>query len=356
MNLAIFLALGDSFENMAKAGQDSRFKKFYLSFFAKEFERVYVFSYQDEEVDGIPNNVIVIRNKYQLHRYLYGILIPFIHYKIIKECSKIRVYHLHGTIPAIVIKILLGKNYSFNYAYDYLKDALISKSYFQYLFYKLLYYFALITASKIFVANKLMLSKINSNRSIYLPNGVDTKFFSPRDKKNKNIKPLVLSVGRLERVKNYTNLIKAIAQIDANLMIIGSGSLKNELINEANKYKVDLKLLEKVDNTEMPGIYNKADVFVLPSLQEGHPKVLLEAMACGIPCIGTNVTGINDIIKDRQNGLLCTIEFDNIAKSIKELLKNKKLSRQISANGREDILLNYNLDSLLKLEVEEIMK
>src|SRR3989344_2509138 len=148
MNLGIFLASGDSFKNLAKSGQDSLFKKSYLSAFSKEFEKVIIFSYENEQVLGLPHNVRVIPNKYNLHRFIYAILLPFLNLKIILECNILRVYHLFGTPPAIITRFFFGKPYVFNYAYDYEKIAKIEARWLNYFLLKILKPVALYSASK----------------------------------------------------------------------------------------------------------------------------------------------------------------------------------------------------------------
>src|SRR4030042_6275915 len=162
MTLGIFLAMGDSFGNMSESGQDVLFKKFYLSAFSKSFEKVIIFSYVNEKVLGLPHNVRVVPNKYGLHRYIYGFLIPFLNLTFVNKCDVMRTYHLFGTIPAILTKLFFNKNYAFNYAYDYQKFAMIENKPTQVLFFRVLEPIAVFFATKIFAANKMILSKLPS--------------------------------------------------------------------------------------------------------------------------------------------------------------------------------------------------
>ena len=351
MNLGIFLASGDSFKNMAKSGQDVLFKKFYLRYFSKNFSQVYIFSYANEKVDGLPKNVQVIPNKYNLHRYLYGLLMPFLNLTLVNKCDVIRVYHLFGTIPAIITKIFFNKNYIFNFAYDYEKVAQIENKKIRGITLKLLKPIAIFFSNKIFAANKIILAQIPKSKSVYLPNGVDTTFFRQLSKRKTNPRPLILSVGRLEKQKNFESLILAMADIKSDLLIVGNGSLKSKLVNLAQKNRVNLKIIEKVDNNRMPQIYNRADIFVLPSLAEGSPKVLLEAMACGLSVIGAKVVGIKETITNGITGLLCDTDSQSLSKSIVWFLKNPKRADKLAQSARKRILQDYNLHHLLKKEV-----
>ena len=127
MILGIFLSSGESFKTMAKSGQDIRYKEFYLKKFSKNFKEIIIFSYANETVGGLPKNVIVVPNKYKIHRFLYMFLLPFINLEKIFKCDGFRVYHLLGTIPSILTKIFFNKPYIFNYSYNYGEFAKIEK-------------------------------------------------------------------------------------------------------------------------------------------------------------------------------------------------------------------------------------
>ncbi len=353
MKIAIFLALGDSLTNMAKSGQDVRFKKFYLKKFSQEFEKVYVFSYSKEKVSGIPKNVILIPNKLKLHRYFYGLFLPFINRKQVQEANVIRAYHLSGTVPAIISKIFFGKKFIFNFAYDYQTFAKIENKQSQYLLFKFLQPLAIYFAHKIFAANKNILKLLPLDKTVYLPNGVDTSIFKPRSKKPKHKAPVILSVGRLEEQKNYENLILALKGTKAKLKIIGNGSLESNLINLANKYKVNLEIIHKVPNTRMSKIYNNATLFVLLSKIEGSPKVLMEAMACGLPVIGTRVEGIEELIINGKTGILIDKPTpENVNKTIKKAINNHEFRKKLASNAIIFTRKHFNLSILLKEEIK----
>lgn len=353
MTLGIFLAMGDSFKNMAKTGQDIQFKKFYLARFSQEFSQIYIFSYEGEKVQNLPSNIRIIPNKYALHRYLYGLVLPFLNLAYIKKCDVFRSYHLSGTIPAIITKLFFLKPFVFNYAYNYSQFAKIENKKLLSLLIRLFEPLALIFASKIFAANKNILKKFISPKAVYLPNGVDTNFFKPATRAA-NKKPLILSVGRLEKQKNFELLIYALLRINANLLIVGKGSLKSKLLSLSFKLGVNLKIIERINYFKMPKIYNQADIFILPSIAEGHPKVLLEAMACALPSIGSKIPGILDIIKNNKNGLLVNPNQDEIARSIERLIKDNNLRQKLSKAARRFVESHYDLKKLLSLEINII--
>jgi len=80
--------------------------------------------------------------------------------------------------------------------------------------------------------------------------------------------------------------------------------------------------------------------------------VLLEAMSCGLPCIGTDVAGIKEIIKHKENGYLCDTDAASIKKAILDVLNNKRLKEKLSENARKTIVEHFSLESILKKERE----
>ena len=85
---------------------------------------------------------------------------------------------------------------------------------------------------------------------------------------------------------------------------------------------------------------------------EGNPKVLLEAMSCGIACIGSNIPGINQIINHKRNGYLCDLDSKSIAEGIKNVSENDELMKDLGKNARKDIINHYDLKKILKQEVD----
>lgn len=197
------------------------------------------------------------------------------------------------------------------------------------------------------IAQELTKIQLVSSRKIFtIPMGVETSLFIFRlnQKKvtgpiEKLSRPILLFVGRLNRLKGVRYLINALPIIlkkfpCANLVIIGSGSEKSRL----KSLVYDLGLKEKVffwgslSNKELPYYYSQADVFILPSLSEGMGISALEAMSSGCPVVATRIGGLPDVIKDKQNGLLI----------------RPRSSKEISRAVIKILLDNYLRDSLIK--------
>ena len=187
-----------------------------------------------------------------------------------------------------------------------------------------------------------------------IPNFVDTKLFCPQNLPKK--KGSICFIGRLNKQKNLFALIEAFEGLPYSLSIIGSGDQKEALNKFSIKKKINVKFLGNIANKDLPKILNQHEIFILPSLWEGMPKVLLEAMSCGIPVIATNVKGNNEVVLNMENGILCDTDFLSIKKSIINLMENEDLKSKLGRNARETIIRSYSLKNLVKREVKLMEK
>jgi len=159
----------------------------------------------------------------------------------------------------------------------------------------------------------------------------------------------IVSAGRLDAQKGFSTLITAAEIIIASnnsvvISIFGDGILKNEL-------KKQITALGLNKQIKLEGYYNKlnqvfaaADLFVLPSLFEGMPNVLLEAMSMKTPVIATNVDGVGDVIKHNINGLIIEPENpEELSIAVMKLINNKQLSEFLSQNGYNKVTDTFSI-------------
>lgn len=182
-----------------------------------------------------------------------------------------------------------------------------------------------------------------------IPNYVDTDLFSPQPVKSEQKKSIVY-VGRLKKNKNSMALIEAIEDIDCTLYIVGEGDQVQLLKAKAAEQGSDVIFLGRVPNDQLPALLNKSSLFVLPSLYEGHPKALLEAMACGLPVVATDVSGTREVIRHRVTGFLCGTSAEELREAIREVLDDDRLQKEMGLNARKYIEENISLDQVLELE------
>lgn len=144
-----------------------------------------------------------------------------------------------------------------------------------------------------------------------------------------NNEKVILFVGRLAEVKGVKYLIAAMKQVNAKLVIVGDGTLKAELEKQAEEIKDKVLFMGAKSHNELKSIYASADIFVMPSIttgtgqKEGFGLVLIEAMASGLPVIGSDSGGIPEIIEDGKCGFLVEEKnADDIAMKINYLIEN----------------------------------
>jgi len=178
--------------------------------------------------------------------------------------------------------------------------------------------------------------------------GVDTSKFGRQyfqaDYFGQGDKKVVLFVGRLAEIKGVTYLIEAMREIEAMLVIVGEGPLKEKLMFQAQEFGDKIRFLGAKTHEELKTIYASADVFVAPSItaadggQEGFGLVMLEAMASGLPVVASNSGGISQVIRDGENGLLC--EEKNVIQlisCINRILIDLKLKQKLMQKSNETI-------------------
>ena len=212
------------------------------------------------------------------------------------------------------------------------------------------------------IENALLNDGFKKDRIRRIPNWVDTNKFHPIGQANKislrkrlglDESITVLFVGRLVHRKGTDVLIKAWKEVILDnsscvLLIAGRGIEQNKLESLCKNLGIggNVLFLGHINNVEK---YLKVvDVFVFPSMQEGMPTVLLEAMACRLPVIATRIGGVVDIVKDRENGLLVTPgSSEELKDAILSLLENRHLSETMAENAYETIREGYYVDKVI---------
>lgn len=358
MILGVFLSIGENFADFENKGQDKLIKNYLLKNYSQTFEKVFVFSYANESFK-IFKNVFIIPNQFSFHRYLYCVLLPLIHTRYILKCSVLRGLQLTGGIPGLIAKLIFKRKYVFNYGYEYAQVAKIESKPLQAILYKIIQKILLQNAASVIVTAQYLKRKLANEipvtKLFYIPNGVDANIFKPLYvKKNYS----VVFVGRLERQKNVEALLRAIGLLAnkyRNILIIGSGSERDKTIKLATKLKIKIHLIQRVSHDELPRFLNQASVFVLPSFIEGQPKVLLEAMSCGMPVIASNIEAHQEIITPGHDGILTETDSHTLSGAIVKVLENSELQKKLSKNARKTILATYE-QKRLNLHEAKLLK
>jgi len=213
-------------------------------------------------------------------------------------------------------------------------------------------------ADKIIVTDKRAATFISTSYSIpitrlvYLPNSILLQKFKPIEGLQKKYD--IIYVGRLNAVKNLTLLVDSISLSNIpklKVLFIGRGPQEKLIMKKAASYQIDLEIINRIENSQLPYYYNISKLFILVSQYEGNPKVLLEAMACGLPVIGSNVPGINSVITHDSNGLLCALNQNEIAGCIKSIMSNSEYAERLGKNAQKSVSDN-SLENIISQEEE----
>lgn len=220
------------------------------------------------------------------------------------------------------------------------------------------------TISKNVAENHIKRKIVTKEKLKYIPNGINLNKF----KKNLNIRLITrkslqvnnefvwLAVGRIEKQKDYGNLIDAIFNLtrtcsNIKLFIIGIGSqelvIKEEVKSKGLQNIVKFLGLRK----DIPNLMNAADAYVMSSAYEGLPIVLLEAAATGLPIVATDVGGNSEIVIDNRTGILVppknSIVLTQALKNIMSLSEEERL--KMGSISIEHIRQNYDIDKIANI-------
>lgn len=184
---------------------------------------------------------------------------------------------------------------------------------------------------------------------LILGNGVDEHDFFPIHSHNGD--PYALFVGRLSYRKGIFDLLESATvfckKYDISLILVGKGELETKIREFIKHHDLENKVIfmGHVDRKQLIKLYQNATIFILPSHYEGLPTVLLEAMACGIPVICTNVSGSKDVIEHGINGLFVLPRHpEEILQAVSKLLEHKEMRTSLGSNARKTIEERYTWD------------
>lgn len=205
--------------------------------------------------------------------------------------------------------------------------------------------------------------KFNKKAPVFVvPNGVDLQKFSTyggsavggkskSEKVKTDEEKTIITVSRLVRKNGIDILIKAVSHLTSriSLLIVGDGKERKKLEKLAKKLGIEnrIRFLGNLPHGEIPKYLSQTNIFVRPSRSEGLGSAFLEAMALGLPVIGSSAGGIPDFLKDGETGLICEKEnSEDLAEKIKILLEDENLRLKLARNGRKLVEEKYNWDTI----------
>ena len=219
-----------------------------------------------------------------------------------------------------------------------------------------------------------------------IPNGIDVELFKPMEKNKalaealglktlesdsslsnageqaqSDMMPVIGFAGELKKKKGLKTLLSAYTQVNkrrsTTLLVVGEvrAGEDKKLFDELQASIPDSHIVVTgtISHKDMPAYYALMDIFVHPSLRDGMPNALLEAMACEKAVIATPVGGITDVIEDGKNGMLVNVnDAEALAESILQLLSQLEKRKAISKSARETVVHDYTPEKELEANLQ----
>ena len=363
MNIILFFTYGISLKDWREAGILNKELELYRKLYKDHkvnFTFVTYGSDEDlkilsskEKIKIVPvyGSRKVLKNKYI--KFLDSFLIPFRIKNHIIESDIIKTNQLYGGWVPIIANILYKKPLLVRTGYDLITFSILNnKEKIKIKFYELLTKYSLSKCEIYIVSSEtdkkfleLKFNKYKSKLKVrpnWIKNNKENEFSERHNNK-------IISVGRLEKQKNYHELIKSLSNSNFELIIYGSGSQKSELINLAKKLGVNMKINKPIENNLLIKELNKFRLFLSASNFEGNPKAVLEAMSCGcVPIVKYN-ENITDIITDNKNGYIFNTE-EQILPLIYKLIDSEKDWEYISNATLNSVLEKNEFSKIVEDE------
>lgn len=199
-------------------------------------------------------------------------------------------------------------------------------------------------------------------RIIHITNGIDTELFRPDPQRRPDPalpERVITCVARLEYPKGVDVLLHAWgrmmrepsawrAHLKPKLRVVGRGEFRSQMERIAGELGIQDSVEFLGLRRDVIDLLQQSWAFAIPSRWEGMPNALLEAMACGLPCVATRVSGSEDVIKDGVNGLL--VEPENpaeLARALRCLIEDIDLAQRLGREARTSMVHGYQLSSIV---------
>ncbi len=188
------------------------------------------------------------------------------------------------------------------------------------------------------------------------PTYVDTELFAP-DPDHVPEPGTLIFVGRLEPQKNVRAIAEAVAQTGMALIMVGDGSERPAVEAIIQRTGARVTIIPRMQNMEISALFRQHRLFLLGSLHEGLPKVLIEAMSAGMVAIGSPIPGIVELVEDQRTGYLArSVAAEDLAEAIRRAMADQASHPAISAAARARILARHSLDTYATRENSEMRR
>lgn len=361
MQITLFFTYGVGLTTWEKRGIFSREVGYYKALVLAGIDRVVFVTYDPQdavyraqlEESGI---YLCIRPKL-VPRLVYSFISPLLFWREMKMTTIFKTNQMSGSWSGVLARLIWRKllvvRTGYTWSYTKKRQGNIFYFFIAKIIENLSGFFA--DAIVITTANQLsLLSKKNHHKTSVIPNYIDTLLFSPHPNKDSGDKKEfhIITVGRFAPEKNLEFLLHVLAKLPFSsvLHLVGDGELRGAISMCANKLGVSVVFEGIVPNNILPNILCEADIFVLPSIFEGNPKAILEAMSCGLPVVAGDTSGILDIIQHDVTGYISKLNISDFVSSLQYVYTNIQKAKKVGDTARKWVIDNQSLDIVINKE------
>lgn len=360
LHLTLFFTAGVSLQTWDRTGMFEREVALYRSL-QQQGVRVSFITYgnaRDRDYAERLPGIRILCNRWRLPSVYYRRFIPLLHGFRLSTCTIIKTNQTNGADTALRAARLWRKPFIARCGYmwsdfvarEHGPDAPVTRQT------RALEQKVFSAADRIIVTTPVMAADISGripqaqHRIAVIPNYVDTQLF--RAGHGSQMRYDLVFIGRLEPQKNVAALLEAVRGLDVRLAVIGTGGQSSDLQSRYHDLREQVHWLGNVPHVQLPDYLRASALFILPSLYEGHPKTLIEAMACGMPVIGADAPGIREILRHGENGWLCGTDPASIRQAIVRLLEDAGLRERLGGRALQFALEHYALDTIVRRELQ----
>lgn len=371
-SLALFFTAGVSLKIWVDVGNFDREKRIYEEYISQGvFGEIHWFTYgdDDEALAEKLHKEQKLSPKIQVHTFPeqykklgvlgYSLILPFVYREILKNIDIYKTNQMSGSWVAAFAARLYSKPLFLRTGYTWsLFASRQGKGPVKQFFIKLVEQVGYKQATIASVSSQADKEYIRSEYHVpdtkisVVSNYVDVERFEYKKRTGRNKR--VVTVTRFSNQKNLFNIITAVAQAGVGLDIYHSNdSMLQDLQQHADALGANVEFKGAVKHEDLPKVLQSYTYFVLGSLYEGMPKALIEAMATGCVCLGTNVVGIKEIIKDSETGILAKgADILSLEEGFERLFDADV--QFISKHASEYVRDHFSFDTVAKRDIELI--
>lgn len=365
IRMALLMTRGMSLRRWREAGLIDRELALYRALAERGIE-VHILSFggpEDRAVAADYPFIVVHPAPCRMPALLYALLLPLLQWRMLRQMDVIKTNQFPGAEAAVLAGWLHGCPVMIRYGYDYLANfaAIYPGRRFRLALLRRLERFVVPRAVAVVATTAAIAAAICERTGgtirpiVEMPNFVDTALFRPDGPicdRPRRRRFRIGTVGRLTPEKNLAALIEAVAGLDVELIMIGEGPLRAELENAASRRGVEVVLPGRLAHEALPAAIRSLDLFVQPSLFEGHPKTLIEAMCCGACVLATDVRGNRDVVRHGTDGYLAGTGVDSLRQAVQSLLADPERRQRLGREAASRAQREYGLDGIARTELQ----